>query len=1115
MAIVVERLEAIIDVDSKPANRGIRKFREEWRGATADLAKFNIKAGSFRNIVKIMMIPTFISLISLAASAIEALAAGATALVAALGPLTGLLAAIPQGFALVAQGAGTVALAFIGVGKILKEMDSAGSMEELNKAMAQAGPSAAGFARFLKNNLIPEFQSLQKVAATALLPGLEQGVRAAMPLFDNIRRQTRATGESLARTSAQMGALFGSGAFKAKFDLIGESNVRIFDVLGKGVIYLTEGLMDLMVAARPLTEWMATAITNGAKWLSQTIKSGQETGRLNTFFQQAMSTTRMWGNLLKNLTGILVNVGKAAAPLGRALVSDLTIASARFRDLTSEAGKMASMRAAFMEFREPLRAAGRLVVALGRGFNQLNNAGALTNLMDALSNKLVPALVKLGQSANEAFGPKLIDALSNLSGVVATLMGHSGALTIFVQAISLMAKSFNALVGAVPGLDALVASLATMKGVLTIIKALGMSKVFSLMGLSLLRVQAGAVGATYGLRGMQAAAAGAAGGMRALLAAMGPVGIAIGVATAAWSIYQRDQKKAADESARVAAQLRKNFQNPDGLADRKAHIALLNEEIAKNKELARNPRTVKDIKNLENTLIRIKEQEKFTRVLEAQERSTYKIATATRTTTGSVDAFRASQRALGVTFKSSADMLAAYKVHLDSLNKASMQAWIDKGMEAKESMEKQAEAASQLRSSQVSLKEAQQATKDAVTRYNEALKPNEQALRAVRDATRELADAQRDLTSARKDAADNLIDLQFSAESALLAQERAVLSLEDSFKSLNKTASEATTEISLVTDDFTGKLYEVARITAKEADKREQESDNAREKALAQKEAQLALRQANLAVVRSQEALSEATRLGVEGAANVVAAHERISRANERLTEARKAMAESTKTQARAIKDAILEIEKAVIAEGKATVTVARLQAEMKGQVLSATDALKIELGVVSQLANSFGADSPLRKNLASIEADYRRQLGLMHEIRKVDPYALGADDRAAMLRVMTQWLAQNMKSTDTGNILAGSRPLTTAGRAHGGPVNPNRSYKVGEFGPEVLTMGRTGGVITPNTATNTNGITPQQMESIMDKVMAKLKPDVKIDQTFMEKPNPQLLARELAWRIA
>jgi lambda family phage tail tape measure protein len=70
----------------------------------------------------------------------------------------------------------------------------------------------------------------------------------------------------------------------------------------------------------------------------------------------------------------------------------------------------------------------------------------------------------------------------------------------------------------------------------------------------------------------------------------------------------------------------------------------------------------------------------------------------------------------------------------------------------------------------------------------------------------------------------------------------------------------------------------------------------------------------------------------------------------------------------------------------------------------------------------------------------------------------------------------QGFFSSIVGGIAGWAGSLFGGGRASGGSVSPYTSYLVGERGPELLTMGASGGFITPNGASGGNVSVPVQM---------------------------------------
>lgn len=87
------------------------------------------------------------------------------------------------------------------------------------------------------------------------------------------------------------------------------------------------------------------------------------------------------------------------------------------------------------------------------------------------------------------------------------------------------------------------------------------------------------------------------------------------------------------------------------------------------------------------------------------------------------------------------------------------------------------------------------------------------ALKSVTRAQKDVVDAEKALTQAREDAKENLVELRESSFLATLSEKEAVLALEDAQRRLlgvqKKTAANAVT-LTRQTDDFTGKVYEIA-----------------------------------------------------------------------------------------------------------------------------------------------------------------------------------------------------------------------------------------------------------------------------------------------------------------
>lgn len=92
--------------------------------------------------------------------------------------------------------------------------------------------------------------------------------------------------------------------------------------------------------------------------------------------------------------------------------------------------------------------------------------------------------------------------------------------------------------------------------------------------------------------------------------------------------------------------------------------------------------------------------------------------------------------------------------------------------------------------------------------------------------------------------------------------------------------------------------------------------------------------------------------------------------------------------------------------------------------------------------------------------------------------------------------------------------------RAGGGPVEAGRQYIVGENRPELLTLQPGGGgyisSAVPGNLTQSEGkgISADELDRVLEKVLAQAKPNVDMEVNMTEHVDPKLLADQIAWSI-
>lgn len=163
----------------------------------------------------------------------------------------------------------------------------------------------------------------------------------------------------------------------------------------------------------------------------------------------------------------------------------------------------------------------------------------------------------------------------------------------------------------------------------------------------------------------------------------------------------------------------------------------------------------------------------------------------------------------------------------------------------------------------------------------------------VARAERELADARENLANAPAEARGALADQRMAVRAAILSERQAVMSLQQAQMNLNSIQnknSDSTKNLIKQTDEFTGKVYDVAFASA-----------DAQQTAMDEKAARLQLAQAELAVAQakdntgdSQKKLTEMEKKGIKNSDVVVSARERLVDAQFRVVSAHDAVAAAT-----------------------------------------------------------------------------------------------------------------------------------------------------------------------------------------------------------------------------
>lgn len=404
------------------------------------------------------------------------------------------------------------------------QLDLAAAMRAAERAAASMGdttqskladlaPATQAFAHFLAG-LKPLFDDLRQTAAAGLFPGVQAGIQAMLPLFPAFRNIVGATAGAIGGFAASLGQLVASPAFSSQLVAFGQANVGIIDQFGKVILALLPGVLAILTAVQPLVMWLGQLAAKWAENFSNAMLMAQANGTLAGFFERTRIVVEQLFAILGNLAGAFANVGKAAGPLGESLLTALVRASEAFERLTGSAEGQDAMRKFFDSLRPVLEALGGLFgdIALGFGKIMVEATPALVPVIDAVRDKLLPALVELFSKIDGEFLTSMVELAASFTRVLATFTGAGPVLVPIIDSLRGFLDIVRFLLTDVPFLSdflrnlfAVAAGYGAIRGIVLIFKGLqvGMAAVAGLTSLptflGLVKIALGALLSPLGL----------------------------------------------------------------------------------------------------------------------------------------------------------------------------------------------------------------------------------------------------------------------------------------------------------------------------------------------------------------------------------------------------------------------------------------------------------------------------------------------------------------------------------------------------------------------------------------------------------------------------------------
>jgi hypothetical protein len=372
----------------------------------------------------------------------------------AVGALSGAIAVVPALGVTAAAGIASIKVGLLGFGDALKVV---GDPEKFAEALEKLSPAARSVAREVER-LQPAFRALRKQVQDALFSQLaEQLTATANVLLGPLKSGMSSVAAEAGKVAS---ALLGVARESATVDLVsGAFNAARGSIasMRDGIVAVARGFRDLATAALPvvsrITQGAGTAAQSFGEWLTRISASGKAVQAIT----DAFGVLRQFGELLRQVGGIVHAVLSAATEQGTGLTSTLT-------DLLRSVNQFLSSgegREVLLSVLRALREAGQVLApvleSLGKALGRIVEPAAriatalgpgVTSLIDGLGaalEKLGPGLESVAQGLSKAFAdPRMSTALVDLGKALSdVLIAATPLIPPLARLVTLFANAFG------------------------------------------------------------------------------------------------------------------------------------------------------------------------------------------------------------------------------------------------------------------------------------------------------------------------------------------------------------------------------------------------------------------------------------------------------------------------------------------------------------------------------------------------------------------------------------------------------------------------------------------------------------------------------------------------
>lgn len=428
-------------------------------------------AGAVEGLTGQLKIPALVTAASLAVAAINSIVAVAGELVGALAPASGAVVSLAAG--MIALKSSTAVFQDLVSGPVAaaKAIEQYGADSKQAQAALEGLPPAA---RAFTTELVNTETALKGMTAAgqeAALPAFSSALASFQGILPIVAAGYVGIATSLGQVASAAGALMATPAFRGDLTTIAATNSTLVAQLGSAAVSAASGFATLLAASAPLTAALGAAVERGAAFVATALQAGQASGGLGDFFTRTGVVLGQLGTILENVAKGLYDFFSIGAQYGGNLLQSLVELTGRFATFMSSAQGVQAVTKYFADAQPILHQFALLVGAIFDAFVKLGGNQDLAHVIALIRTELLPAVENLAGGVSGRLGPTIVDLATAFVNFNSAL-SYSPLIT-FADGVAHLVTTVTGLIGAVPGLSTVVATVLTMGLAFKVLAAAG------------------------------------------------------------------------------------------------------------------------------------------------------------------------------------------------------------------------------------------------------------------------------------------------------------------------------------------------------------------------------------------------------------------------------------------------------------------------------------------------------------------------------------------------------------------------------------------------------------------------------------------------------------------